>query len=324
MRLPDDLRDAVESELKIQSARQLAKLTAELSQRYREDPEDGRTFIRSIADVEAYAAYRMPATFGAVAAVLSRVKDVLPDWEPQTLLDVGAGPGTVMWAAVSLFPSLSSINLLEREPAMISLGRRLAQHADAPAIQNADWIQVDVVEREALEPHDLVTAAYVFGELDSSNRQAFIEKLWQATGGILIIVEPGTVQGFARTREARKQLIALGATIAAPCPHELECPISGSDWCHFAQRIARTRLHRQVKGGELAYEDEKFSYVAAARFPVQKIPGRILRTPQVRKGHIIFEVCGPEGIETRIISRKQKDLFRRAKELKWGSSFPEE
>ena len=51
MRLPDDLRDAVESELKIQSARQLAKLTAELSQRYREDPEDGRTFIRSIADV---------------------------------------------------------------------------------------------------------------------------------------------------------------------------------------------------------------------------------------------------------------------------------
>ncbi|HHT35859.1 MAG: small ribosomal subunit Rsm22 family protein [Candidatus Wallacebacter cryptica] len=323
MELPERLRDAIEAELNIQSSKQLAKLTADLSQRYREDPSDGRTFIRSQADVEAYAAFRMPATFGAAGAVLDQVQEVLPAWQPQTLLDIGAGPGTVMWAAASRFPSLKAVDLVEREADMIRFGRRLAGYAENSLVKQAKWIQGDIRDQE-LKPHDLVTAAYVLGELDSGARADFVSKLWEAANGTLVIIEPGTTQGFARIREAREQLIALGAQIAAPCPHQEECPITGSNWCHFSQRVARSSLHRQIKSGELGYEDEKFSYVAAARFPGRAVYGRILRHPQVRKGHIIFEVCGPDGLETKIISRRQKDLYRLAKELQWGSVFPDE
>ena len=44
---------------------------------------------------------------------------------------------------------------------------------------------------------------------------------------MLVLVEPGTPQGFARIREARAALIAEGAHIVAPCTHENVCPMEG-------------------------------------------------------------------------------------------------
>ncbi len=100
-----------------------------------------------------------------------------------------------------------------------------------------------------------------------------------------MIVEPGTPDGYARMIEARDRLIAAGFHVAAPCPHSAACPIvPGTDWCHFSARVSRSSLHRQIKGGTLAYEDEKFSYVAATRRPVTPAPARVVRKPQIRKG----------------------------------------
>ncbi|NLN42060.1 MAG: rRNA methyltransferase, partial [Clostridiales bacterium] len=99
------------------------------------------------------------------------------------------------------------------------------------------------------------------------------------------------------------------------------CPMADDNWCHFAQRISRSRLHRQVKAGELSFEDEKFSFVAVSREKGKVIEGRILRHPQVRKGHIIFEICSSDGISSRVITRKDKELYRYARSLNWGSPF---
>ena len=44
------------------------------------------------------------------------------------------------------------------------------------------------------------------------------------------------------------------------------------DWCHFTQRLQRSRAHKQVKGAELPFEDEKFAYVALTRAPVAAAP----------------------------------------------------
>ena len=122
-------------------------------------------------------------------------------------------------------------------------------------------------------PRDLVTASYLLNELPEAARPRLIERLWQATAGVLVIVEPGTPAGYSRILAARDALIRHGANVIAPCPHAQACPLVAPDWCHFAARVARSRRHRLAKAATVPWEDEKFSYVALAREPNASAPG---------------------------------------------------
>jgi ribosomal protein RSM22 (predicted rRNA methylase) len=320
MDLPFDLRNAIESELASVSTKNLATSSMELSKRYRASaPANGRTFFRTREDFAAYAAFRLPATFAAVYSALCQIRDQLPTWQPMTLLDVGAGPGTAMWAATLVWPSLNNITLLEREGDMIALGKRLAAHADSAAVRSAGWNKVDITGPWDTPSHDLVIASYVLGELTPDSRDKLVQKLWELTRGTLVLVEPGTPDGFSRIQEARQLLLGSGGKTVAPCPHDKQCP---SDWCHFAQRVSRSRLHRQVKAGELAYEDEKFSFVGISRVQRASFAGRVIRHPQVRKGHIQLEICTPDGLQRMVVTRKDGARFRQARDLRWGDVMP--
>ena len=55
-----------------------------------------------------------------------------------------------------------------------------------------------------LPPADLVVASYVLAELPQMEAARTAVKLWQATGQMLVLIEPGTPQGFARIRSARR------------------------------------------------------------------------------------------------------------------------
>ncbi len=319
------MQTAVDGELASLNTKKLAVSAAELSKRYRAGSfSNGETFLRSPEDIAAYAAFRLPATFAAVVSALRQVQDRLPDWSPQTVADVGAGPGTAMWAAAAVWPGeLKRITLLEREEGMIALGRRLAQYSPLKPVQDAKWHKVDIAASWEMSPHDLVIASYVLGELPQDVRMAFIRKLWEATSGTLVIIEPGTPAGYSRIRQARDLLLAEGgARTIAPCPHDGPCPMADRDWCHFAQRIARSRLHRQVKAGELSYEDEKFSFVSMSRSSGAVIQGRVVRHPQVRPGHIRLELCTPDGLTSAVVTRKNRELYRKTRDLRWGSAVP--
>jgi ribosomal protein RSM22 (predicted rRNA methylase) len=105
----------------------------------------------------------------------------------------------------------------------------------------------------------------VLNELAPAARESVLQRLWDATADTLVIVEPGTPAGWERILAARRQLIEAGAHVLAPCPHAFACPLQAPDWCHFAERVARSRLHRLAKGADVPWEDEKFSYVAVSR-----------------------------------------------------------
>src|SRR6202011_5124470 len=85
----------------------------------------------------------------------------------------------------------------------------------------------------ATEPADLVVASYMIGEIDDAERRALADAMWAKTRGTLLIVEPGTPAGYGRIIAVRAQLIAAGAHVAAPCPHDRQCPLISPDWCHF-------------------------------------------------------------------------------------------
>jgi ribosomal protein RSM22 (predicted rRNA methylase) len=321
MDLPPALRAALAAELGGVPAREIVALVAELSARYRSDtPSHHAASVRSPEEAAAYAAFRLPATYAAAYAALAQARDRLPDWHPRTLLDAGAGPGTAAWAALAVWPSLERITCVEREPAMIALGRRLAAHSGQPAIVDAQWQTMDLAGPWEAPAHDLIIAAYVLGELSSERGAKLVRMLWQRTMGVLLIVEPGTPAGFARVRQTRAQFLAADATTLAPCPHDRPCPMPAADWCHFAQRVARSHLHRQAKSGELPYEDEKFAYVAVSRQPGTPIGGRVLRHPLTHKGHIQLALCTPDGLTTTMVTRKDPHRLRQARDLRWGSA----
>src|SRR5471032_3002485 len=93
------------------SRKDLAARAGKLSAAYRAGQSSGGVAGRD--DVLAYLLARAPATFAASAAVFDRIKQVAPDFAPQSLSDIGAGPGTAAHAAMAAWPSLTVITMLE-------------------------------------------------------------------------------------------------------------------------------------------------------------------------------------------------------------------
>jgi ribosomal protein RSM22 (predicted rRNA methylase) len=279
----------------------------------------GTAALSSPADADAYLATRMAPTMAAAGAAMRAVVESMPSWVPRTLLDAGAGSGSAAWAACATWPTLTTVISLDRSEPMLAHAARLASASGIPALEAARWMSSDV-RHASLEPADLVTAGYLLGELAAADRGTLVDRLWGAANGVLIIVEAGSPDGFARIRAARARLIAAGATIAAPCPHDGACPMQDPDWCHFGARLPRSRLHRRAKEVTLPYEDEPYAYLAATREPVDRA-ARVLTRPSVRKGAIGLRLCTPDGIHDRVVSRREGSAFREARHARWGSRF---
>jgi ribosomal protein RSM22 (predicted rRNA methylase) len=318
MELPLPLRQAVERALNGWRPADLAASAAALSQRYREERRDGRRHVASDEDALAYLAVRLPATYAAVRASFAAIKQARPDFAPKTVLDIGAGPGTALWAAADCWPGLADALLIEASPVFRNFGEELARGAPLPHIT---WRNADVTT-EAIDcaPRDLVTLAYALNELALQVRQPVLQRLWQMTADTLVIVEPGTPAGWQRIVAARAELIEAGAHVLAPCPHAHACPLEPPDWCHFAERVARSRLHRLAKDAELPWEDEKFSYVAVSRRPSSSSAARVIARTRKGSGRITLKLCREDGSAgEQFFSRRDGTSFKRAWRSDWGS-----
>ncbi|WP_030670918.1 small ribosomal subunit Rsm22 family protein [Streptomyces cellulosae] len=317
----ETLRTALTSLLDGLPARQAGQAVERLIASYRGATPTHTPILRDRADVAAYAAYRMPATFEAVHAALEAFADAVPDWTPAGHTDVGGGTGAATWAVTATWDGERPVTVLDWAEPALSLGRDIA--TANPALRDARWQRVKIGSALTLDPTDLVTVSYVLNELTAPDRTALVDAAAAAAQAV-VIVEPGTPDGYARVIEARDRLIAAGFQVAAPCPHSAACPIvPGEDWCHFSARVSRSSLHRQVKGGSLAYEDEKFSYVAAARFPVDPAPARVVRKPQIRKGQVLLDLCETEpGLRRTTVSKRHGALYKEARDANWGDAWP--
>ncbi|MER6948682.1 small ribosomal subunit Rsm22 family protein [Nonomuraea sp. NPDC000554] len=315
--LPAELRHALDTMTARHHEQDLARAAIQLTARYRQPIHEPA--LRSAADVAAYAATRMPATYAAVTAALTQAATCVPDLQPVTQLDVGGGTGAAIWAATTIWPSLRHITVIEREPAVIEFGRHLAVSASHPAVRNAMWRRSEIRTDLSRPPADLVTLSYVLGELPPAVRDPVVR--WLAEHARMVaVIEPGTPGGHARVLAARDQLISLGMRIAAPCPHSASCPLSGGDWCHFSARLPRSGLHRRLKSAELGFEDEKFSYVIATSGSAVLPGSRVLRHPRTRKGLVTLTLCA-DGVREENVSKRQRDVYRAARNVAWGDPW---
>ncbi|RWL43295.1 small ribosomal subunit Rsm22 family protein, partial [Mesorhizobium sp.] len=293
MELPAQLRQGVDSMLEKVPLPVLKQAAKTLSERYRAELRDGRLHMGEDMAVKAYLATRLPATYAAVRASLTALADSRPDFEPGTLLDIGAGPGTMLWATTDAWPELEQAVLVEASAAVRKVGQSLAAGTIAA---RTEWVAGDAtIDLDGLKPADLVSIAYVLDEVAPPSLPKLVDRLWQLTVDTLFVVEPGTPAGWQRMLAARQQLIAAGAHILAPCPHEGPCPLAPPDWCHFSRRVARSRLHRLVKEADVPWEDEKFVYLAASRQPARARLPRVIAPPKGGSGKVVLKLCQPDG-----------------------------
>jgi len=311
--LPARLRAALEARLQGVSRNDAAERASVISRTYRDG--GGSTAITSESDALAYALARMPATYAADIASLNALLDIRPDFAPSSMLDVGAGPGTATWAAAEALPSLQSFVLLDANQALRELALELARDSGRQVAYERGDARLLLEKADAA---DLVVASYVIGEMAEAEQRLLATLMWEKTRDTLLIVEPGTPAGYARIIALRRQLIASGAHVAAPCPHDGPCPLTAPDWCHFTQRLQRSRAHKQIKGAEVPFEDEKFAYVALTRGPVGPRPSRVLAQPVVGKVEVAAKLCTPSGLELARVPRRDKETYAEARRWRWG------
>jgi ribosomal protein RSM22 (predicted rRNA methylase) len=319
--LPAELNAALNAKLQGLSRSDAAARAVLISRTYRDGGGSGA--IRTEADALAYALARMPATYAAVTASLNALREIRTDFAPKTLLDVGAGPGTATWAAAEAFTSLENFTLLDANRALRALALDLA--GGSLRLRNIQYQHGNARAALADAPAaDLVVASYVIAEIGDAEQAALAELMWAKTRDTLLVIEPGTPAGYARIIALRARLIAAGAHVAAPCPHDRACPLQAPDWCHFTQRLPRSRAHMQVKGVELPFEDEKFSYVALTRAPVAQHPARVLAQPVVGKVEVAAKLCTPDGLVLAKVPRRAKADYAAARRWRWGDAVMDE
>jgi ribosomal protein RSM22 (predicted rRNA methylase) len=310
--LPSYLKIAIEEKISKIKLRTLANFSEKLSSRYRNNKKSHGSFMHSEEEHLAYLTARVPATFAANCHVLKALKEKIPYLSIESLLDVGAGPGTATFAAKEIFTEISKVTLIEKDRGLIALGKSLTN-------SSFNWLIKDLEKERVFAPHQLVVMSYALGELSEKIWKELVENLWKAAEKILIIIEPGTPAGFLRISKVRDFLIALDASLIAPCPHQKKCPLAKNDWCHFSQRISRTHAHRKIKKGQLGYEDEKFSYLVFSKEKICLSEPRIIRHPKKFPKQIHLTLCTHAGIERKIISKSEKVNYANARKASWGS-----
>lgn len=297
----------------------LARDAKTISENYRLRTGTGKRLLTREGEAAAYAASRMPATYAAAQAALACALEagVAP---MHTMTDCGAGTGAVTWAADGLI-ELTQATCLEREDAMRTVGSKLMR-AGGEALAGAAWQPCDLIDGGALPRADLVCEGYMLGELEERHRIAVARRLFEAADVMALFIEPGTPQGFANLAAVRRELAGEGAYVAAPCPAGTgDCPMRGEDWCHFTVRVQRTKLHKQLKGGDAPYEDEKYCFLALTKEPPKSAcRSRVLRHPQIAPGKIALSLCAQGQMQSRVVTKKDP-LWKRARKIGAGDAL---
>lgn len=315
MDLPVEIKNYIENELNNINRKELQNNAENISLNYRNNEGKGKVLLKSDKEAIAYAIARMPATFGAV---YNSLKHTLETYNPNinTLADIGAGTGAASIAANELL-NLERIECFEREAAMRNVGTKIFDDYNELG-KKTIWKAYDVNSDELKEKYDLIISSYMINEIKESERDDVIEKLWKATEKILLIVEPGTMQGYKNIMKAKQKLLELGAKIIAPCMN-INCKLPKDDWCNFSCRVQRTKIHKELKSGNVPYEDEKYIYIAVSKENLEKQnKNRILRHPMIYSGYVNLKVCTNEEIKEITVSKKDKEKFKTARKSDAG------
>lgn len=333
MNLPKEILDKlIELSYKI-NKKEIAKDFRVISDRYIGEKR-GESLLNKDSEAIAYAIARMPATYSAtsMASIYTfEMLNMISEEKYNTLIDVGAGTGAAS-LAISKQVDLESVLCLEREEAMMSLGKILLAESEKEVLKNAKWEKFDINDYkeygEGAKNADIVITSYMLNEFNENRIFEIVDKLWTMTDKVLIIVEPGTPKDYKRIIKIKEHLTEKGGTIVAPCTNCNKCGLPENDWCNFSCRVERTKIQKDAKLGDVPYEDEKFTYLAISKFKekeknnleVQNV-ARIIRHPIIKTNIVEVKLCQNGNIINKIYTKKDKEMYKKMRKARVGEVF---
>lgn len=283
------VRDALG--LKAKHARQLPFEIRDLSATLTDERDDfAPDYMTRPGPLAAYVHYFHPWNLYRLTRLFGGLPLRLP--ENALVADLGSGPLTVLTALWLARPELRRRPLrflcLDRANKTLKIGLDIFRALDP----ESPWkIRIEAEHLFRMpnllgrdRPH-LITAANVLNELfggPTGTRDAELDALAArlsghlSPDGTLLVIEPGTRLAARRLIELRTALIENGMGIHAPCPHQDDCPMSGSGnkaWCHFAfdVRGAPAWLLQLAEAARLPKERLSISFILARQGIIENI-----------------------------------------------------
>lgn len=290
-----------------QNNKGLKKEYKELSLRYRSN--DKNKSVASTNQATSYAMGRMPATHEVCKKVFSE----LINFTFSSATDLGAGTGASALAICDIL-NINQITCLEYSNEMLNIGKFLTED-----YKNINWQKFNALTND-IPNADLITCSYMINEVEE-HLEKICQKLFSSFNKALVVIEAGTPHGFELIKKVRDLAIKNNLNIFAPCSSNKPCQIEKNDWCAFTCRIPRTKLLQQIKQGTLSYEDENYSYLIITKESMDNNSYRVLRHPEILKGHINLKVCKNCNIENLTITKSMGEKYKLAKKLNSGDKF---
>ncbi len=321
--LPRPLEKAITNILAQQAAAAWMERARALHLRYMQQAQDKQqSHIHDYIDALAYLGLRASATYAQIFGAVSAVCEVMPAWQPKTLLDIGSGPGMGVWALSTLLPSLTEATCIDQNAHSIALGKKISAEAQLPIA--VAWKQGDINQSPDQNQImvDVVLIANVLNELNVAQREKLLETAFKRCRELMIVVEPGTPIGSVIVQTAAAKLAPTGTLIA---PY-IDNHFVEEYFLHFPQRFTRPefarRIRQDMRDSPLMasdWEEAKYSYVAIGKIAPEARPwGRCIGPIRLLNGYLELPVLVKEQVAQVKVMKRHKQQYAFAKKLRWG------
>ena len=261
--LPSNIENMIASilaakfNLKLTDSQKLAACIQQMSDFYIAHPGEPTPWHERWCQI-AQLAYYFPLNFLRMQAALQEGQRFQFLNQIDHVVDFGSGLGTTGFALQSLGWK-KNLTVIEKSNEATKLSRELG-------------LSFELASRAVAHPHSMLTFSYSFAELSSLPN-------WVFDFDFVLFVEPATRTEGRKLLQIRKELLAKGASIWAPCPHQGPCPLfekSPSDWCHDRIHFNRPLWWQKVEE-HLPFHNQTltFSYLLASKQPSPLPEGKI-------------------------------------------------
>ncbi len=281
----------------------------------------GTRYMDDPACLAAYADYYMAVSMAQAirACAISGLR-------PSSVLDMGAGPGSVSLALAGL--GARSFTLVDSSPGALSMA------SDALAVmsrESGEPFAVSTVVADLESPllplppgatYDLVAFGHCLNEIGGADTGAGAATLarrlaivmrsaaFLAPGGSVLIMEPATLQAGRAAIALRDRLVAAGWAVNSPCSIAGPCPALAAGpttTCHDESSWdVPTVVRSLAQGAGLDRDLIKMTWFVLRPPPAEggglvvvPSPGdsyRVVSAPMLNKGgRVRYLLCGPSG-----------------------------